>query len=145
MEALHDADAGSWIRPLLDPRARDMHCVVPHGYAAYARVFHPATRDRPVRSASWRRQDRSGFVDVETGPVPWATVAQTFGTPMHALAQFHRLPGPPSEPYGEVLDAGHGRRRRLGGMGRPHEFLRLQPADLPLGRCRDNFRNSVSG
>ena len=105
MESLNDAETGSWVRPLLDPGARDMHCVVPHGYAAYARVFHPATRDRPAASASWRRQDRSGFVDVETESVPWTTVAQAFGTSMHALAQYHRLPGPPSEPYGEVLDA----------------------------------------
>jgi hypothetical protein len=104
MEALYDADSGSWIRPLLDHRVRDMHCVVPHGYAAYARVFHPATRDRRAASA-WRRQDRSAAVDVETETVPWSTVARAFGTSMHALAQYHRLPGPASEPYGEVLDA----------------------------------------
>ena len=82
-----------------------MHCVAPRGYAAYARVFHPATRDRPAASGSWRRQDRSAFVDVETETVPWSALAQAFGTSMHAVAQHHLLPGPASEPYGEVLDA----------------------------------------
>lgn len=82
-----------------------MHCVAPKGYAAYARVFHPATRDRPAASGSWRRQDRSAFVDVETETVPWSALAQAFGTSMHAVAQYHLLPGPASEPYGEVLDA----------------------------------------
>jgi hypothetical protein len=87
MDSLPDAGSGRWIRPLLDPGARDMHCVVPHGYAAYARVFHPAIRDRPAASGSWHRRNRFAFVDIATESVPWSAVARAFGTTMHALAQ----------------------------------------------------------
>ena len=81
-----------------------MHCVVPHGYTAYARVFHPAPRDRPRGTLSWHRQDRSVHVETDTEAARWSTVADRFGKTMHPLAQFHRLAGPPSGPYGEILD-----------------------------------------
>ncbi|MDQ0076364.1 hypothetical protein [Arthrobacter oryzae] len=105
MDPVADAERGAWLHALLDPTARDMHCVVPHGYPAYARVFHPATRDRPAGTLSWHRQDRSLLVEMDTEPVAWSTVAATFGKTMHPLAQFHRLVGPPSGTYGEILDA----------------------------------------
>lgn len=105
MDPIAEAERGAWLHALLDPTARDMHCVVPHGYAAYARVFHPATRDRPAGTLSWHRQDRSLPVVMDSEPASWSTVAATFGKTMHPLAQFHRLVGPLSGPYGEILDA----------------------------------------
>jgi hypothetical protein len=105
MKPLLNAEGGAWLRPLLDATGRDMHCVVPHGYAAYARVFHPASRDRPADTSSWHGQTRSELVDVESEPVTWSSVAGIFGTSMHALAQYHRLPGPEAGQYREVLDA----------------------------------------
>jgi hypothetical protein len=105
VDPIADAEPGAWLHALLDPTARDMHFVVPHGYAAYARVFHPATRDRPAGTLSWHSQDRSGFVEMDSEPAMWSTVAAAFGKTMHPLAQFHRIVGPPSGPYGEILDA----------------------------------------
>lgn len=105
MESLNDAERGGWLRPLLDSRATDMHCVVPHGYPAYARVFHPGIRDRPADTGSWRRRDRTALLDVDSESVSWSAVAGTFGMTLHALAQYQRLLGPAAGPYGEVLDA----------------------------------------
>src|SRR5262245_3272759 len=49
MEWTPDLTAGDWLRPRLDePWRATMHDVVPRGFAAYARVFHPTTRSRPV-------------------------------------------------------------------------------------------------
>lgn len=92
MRLIGQADRGRWLRPLLSGSGPDMHSVVPRGYSAYARVFHPATRDRP-----------SG---TDAGPVSWADVAQIFGKTMHPLAQYHRLAGPKIGTHQEVLDAG---------------------------------------
>ncbi|MDR6506028.1 hypothetical protein [Arthrobacter oryzae] len=105
MDPLADAEPGAWLHVLLDPTARDMHFAVPHGYPAYARVFHPAPRDRPAGTLSWHRHDRSLLVEMDSEPATWATVAARFGKTMHPLAQFHRLVGPQSGPYGEILDA----------------------------------------
>ena len=55
MEWTPDVSAGDWIRDRLDDGAEwgaSMHGVVPRGFEAYARVFHPAWRDRPV-GADW--------------------------------------------------------------------------------------------
>lgn len=91
MEPISDAECGSWLRLLLGGTGGGIHCVVPRGYAAYARVFHPAARDRTT--------------GVDAAPVSWARVAQAFGTTMHPLAQYHRLAGPETGKYREVLDA----------------------------------------
>ncbi len=80
-----------------------MHDVVPRGFDAYARIFHPATRDRPVGRAwprlpyarysrEWSRfQDEAPQIDVER--VGWSDAAAAFGTRMHPLAQWEQLVG----------------------------------------------------
>ena len=85
--------------------AATMHGVVPHGFAAYARIFHPATRDRPVGhgvAAASLRAAREGVERVHgraprdrrrAGDVGRARRG-AFGTTMHALAQWHRIVGP---------------------------------------------------
>lgn len=85
-----DAERGSWLRPLLDAGGEDLN-VVPRGFPAYARVFHPARRDRPTGE--------------DGGPVMWAEVARVFGKTMHPLAQYHRLAGPEVGEHREVLDS----------------------------------------
>ncbi len=65
--------------------------VVPRGFPAYARVFHPARRDRPTGE--------------DGGPVTWTDVARVFGKTMHPLAQYQRLIGPQVGERQEVLDS----------------------------------------
>jgi len=100
-----DISAGDWMRERIDqPWRGTMHDVVPRGFEAYARVFHPASRDRPVGRpwpglpyAAHRRawddfQADSPQIDDES--VTWATTAAAMGTTMHPRAQWHRLVAP---------------------------------------------------
>jgi hypothetical protein len=102
MEWTADVAAGDWIRERLDnPWRGSMHGVVPRGFEAYARIFHPSTRDRPVGVAwppepydehprEWRRfQEAHPEIDDERSS--WAQAATAFGTVFHPLAQWHRL------------------------------------------------------
>ncbi|WP_061963843.1 hypothetical protein [Demequina aurantiaca] len=93
MDTMPDATAGEWLKPLLDTVWHDMHSVVPRGFPAYARIFHPVTRDRPQGTGTWHGHPRMGVVALEEQQVRWSDIARTFGTKMHPLAQFHRLIG----------------------------------------------------
>jgi hypothetical protein len=78
-EAVENAD---WIGAQLHPfNAHDVGSVVPTGFAAYARILHPAsTRDREVR---------------------WAEVAVWSGRVIHPEVQFHALvPSAPGDRLG---------------------------------------------
>lgn len=81
-----------------------MHSVVPRGYPAYTRIFHPAGRDRPAGTRSWHGHRRGGTFEPESERVAWSTAVRAFGTSMHPLAQFHRLTGPDAGGQ-EILDA----------------------------------------
>lgn len=113
MEWTSDIAAGEWIRPRLaawgPPFA--MHITVPAGFEAYARIFHPAARERPVDRA-WpplphddHRREWAAFSaaapEIDTEHVSWSEVAQTFGTTMHPTAQWHRLIRQ-TDPYSHV-------------------------------------------
>ena len=76
-EAVENAD---WFGPRLHPfKAYDVGAVVPTGFAAYARILHPAfTREREVR---------------------WSEVAAWSGRVIHPEVQFHTLV--PSRPRNE--------------------------------------------
>jgi hypothetical protein len=106
MEWTADIEAGNWLRDRIDSGpgwGATMHGVVPHGFPAYARIFHSTMRDRPVGTSwpplpygrhakEWEAfQTSAPEIDVEK--VSWATTAQAFGTTMHALAQWHRIVG----------------------------------------------------
>ncbi|MDQ4214831.1 hypothetical protein [Microbacterium capsulatum] len=94
-----DTEVGSWIRDRLGGWSDGMHAVVPHGFEAYARVFHRAS----VRSASgpavtteaWRALPDDGFerlrAQTRDEPATWATTAEAFGTTLHPLAQWNRI------------------------------------------------------
>ncbi len=105
MEWTDEIGHGAWLREGLDdPWQGTMHDVVPRGFPAYIRIFHPATRDRPV-GAAWpglpyarHRREWDAFQraehDIDTERVTWATTAAALGTTMHATAQWQRLVAP---------------------------------------------------
>jgi hypothetical protein len=74
-------ESGDWIGAQLHPfNAHDVGSVVPTGFAAYARILHPAsTREREVR---------------------WADVAAWSGRAIHPEVQFHALV--PSLPMDQI-------------------------------------------
>ena len=103
MEWIADPSVGDWLHERLDETlTKSMHGVVPRGYAAYARVFHPAqVRSLPggrvPTDAEWDRmppteQTRVMELLVDE-PATWADAAAAFGTTLHPLAQWHRLVG----------------------------------------------------
>ena len=107
MEWTADVSAGNWLTERLgDGRSwgGTMHGVVPRGFDAYARIFHPATRDRPVGVAwppvpyaahakEWNAF-QSAHPEIDEERVTWSDTASAFGTTMHALAQWSRIVGP---------------------------------------------------
>lgn len=100
MEWIADPSAGSWLRERLDAGYATMHGVVPRGYPAYARIFHPAiVRSLPGRAVptaeelvrtpeSEQHALMAEFVDEQ---ISWAETAAAFGTILHPLAQWQRL------------------------------------------------------
>ncbi|WP_165787865.1 MULTISPECIES: hypothetical protein [Cryobacterium] len=105
MDWVGDVGRGEWLRERLDVRWRNMHSAVPHGFEAYARVFHPVTIDRPAGTGTWSGPNRGFASGIDYRSVPWARVAEVGGATMHPLAQFGRLnPGVPNE-YNELVDA----------------------------------------
>ncbi|MBS1908082.1 MAG: hypothetical protein JST33_16300 [Actinobacteria bacterium] len=126
-----DVEVGSWIRERLDPGFATMHGVVPRGFEAYARIFHPASvRSVPsgrvpthdeLRAMSEDEEERilSGLRDDD---ITWADTAAAFGTVLHPLAQWNRLVRTP---------AGEDWRRRRAPDGR--EFSGPIEGDLPPG------------
>lgn len=61
-----------WIADQQAPFGSGISAIVPNGFQAYARVFHPA-------------------VDKNNEPMRWADVAAKSGRTMHRLAQFHAI------------------------------------------------------
>jgi hypothetical protein len=74
--------AGDWLRERLS-EDWSMHHFVPHGFEAYARIFHPA-RSRANQDA----------IDE---PITWQEAAAAFGTTLHAEASWQRLVRTPPE------------------------------------------------
>lgn len=74
-------EQASWIGPRLSPFGADrVDSVIPSGFAAYARLPHPA----------WRNQGEQ--------MVRWAEVAAWSGVPLDRQAQFHDIALPPQAP-----------------------------------------------
>lgn len=108
-----------------------MHGVVPRGFEAYARIFHPAlVRSVPggdvptnheLRTMSEDEKARilSGLRDEQA---TWADTAAAFGTVLHPLAQWNRIVRTPE---------GEDWRRRHAPDGR--EFSAPFEGDLPPG------------
>jgi hypothetical protein len=81
---LHDVSPAAWIGPRLHPFARDVGSIVPEGFPAYARLFHPIQIDRD-------RTER------------WSDVARRNGRIVHPEMQFHLI----SVPQGETPTEKH--------------------------------------
>ena len=100
MEWISDpTTAGGWLAERLDDDW-SMHHFVPHGFEAYARVFHPAeVRSLPDRAIptpdEWERmpdaEQQRLMEQFDDHPATWAETADAFGTTMHALAQWGRV------------------------------------------------------
>lgn len=106
MHWIADPSPGAWLRERLDDGYETMHGVVPRGYPAYARVFHPATvRSLPGRSVpTWDEYDRMPDGERESligqyidEPATWADAAAAFGTELHPQAQWNRIVRTPPE------------------------------------------------
>ena len=72
---LRDVSPAAWIRPRLHPFAQDVGSVIPLGFAAYARLFHPVEVDLS-------RRER------------WSDVAARTGRIVHSEMQFHMIAAP---------------------------------------------------
>lgn len=81
MEWVADVSVGDWLRERLDTDW-SMHHFVPHGFTAYARVFH-----RPGIEGA----------DAENVPTSWAEAAAAFGTTLHAQASWQHLVRTPTD------------------------------------------------
>jgi len=101
MEWTADVAPGAWIRERLDDPSTGMLAFIPSGFEAYARIFHPAERDRPV-GRPWpgvpygaHHKEWEAFQaaqpEIESERVTWATAARAFGTTMHAQASWDHL------------------------------------------------------
>jgi hypothetical protein len=71
-------DAADWIGPRLHPFAQDVGSVVPTGFEAYARIFHPASRLKGTERVEMR----------------WAEMAEWSGRIVHPEMQFHAIAVP---------------------------------------------------
>jgi hypothetical protein len=136
MEWTADVPTADWVRERLDdPWRGTMHDAVPRGFAAYARIFHPATRDRPVgrpwpglpyaaHDREWEAfQADAPEIDVER--VSWSAAAAAFGTTFHPSAQWERLVAP-----GVVVAHEDGPRDADGWRYGAPVVGELDPADL---------------
>lgn len=84
-----DIEAAAWIGERLHGFAQDVGSVIPEGFAAYARIFHPA----------WR----SGYPDMTE--VKWSEVAGATGRVVHPEMQFHAIAQPaPSNQLQPIWD-----------------------------------------
>jgi hypothetical protein len=82
-----EVQAADWIRERLHPFALDVGSVVPAGFAAYVRIFHPASI--------------SGRPEVE---VRWADVAAWSGKTAHPEMQFHAIAAPAPDPEPRIYE-----------------------------------------
>lgn len=109
-EFVPDVDRGEWLRLMEAEPFSSVCSVVPRGYEMYARVFHPAFRDRPSATQTWHGFDEATYFNdaadldavLESERSTWRMMATAFDTTMHPEAQSARLLR--SEP-GEVHSA----------------------------------------
>ena len=104
MDWIADVTPGDWLRERIDAQwtsASGMHMVVPRGFPAYARIFHPATRSRPLgrqwpplphdaHGREWADFSREQPA-IDTERLTWGQTAAAFGTRLHPEAQWSRL------------------------------------------------------
>ncbi len=87
-----EATAGDWILSRLHPHGEDVGSIVPSGFEAYCRVFHPVVPPDPCAPLR-----------------TWTEVANEHGRIPHRQMQFHMIDRPPGSP----APAGDARDERL--------------------------------
>lgn len=96
---ISDASCGDWLSSMNTESFGSFYSIVPRGFAAYARVLHPISRDRPIATQSWSTIDEYTYFDnvgdidalLETQPTTWAAIATAFGRNMHSDVSFDDL------------------------------------------------------
>jgi len=83
-----DVSPAAWIGPRLHPFAQDIGSVIPQGFAAYARLFHPVEVDGS-------RHER------------WSDVARRNGRIVHSEMQFHMIAIPRGQTPSDHHERGH--------------------------------------
>ena len=81
VESSEDVSEARWVEESLS-NFGTLRALMPNGFAAYARIFHPAYLNRD-----------------EERPVRWSTVASWTGRTVHPLMQFERIAGLSEDPH----------------------------------------------
>ena len=81
LEFSEDVSEARWVEESLSAFGT-LRSLLPDGFAAYARIFHPAYLNRD-----------------EERPVRWSTVASWTGRTVHPLMQFERIAGLSEDPH----------------------------------------------
>lgn len=84
LELVTNVKPAGWIVKRLHPFAQDVGSVIPEGYEAYVRVFHPAYRCGPEGNRV---------------PVRWQDIASANGRIVHPEMQFPSITGSPGPNY----------------------------------------------
>lgn len=115
-----EVSAGDWLRERIDePWRGTMHDVVPRGFAAYARILHPASvqslpggeaMPAPEEWASlpWERIEAIAS-RTRHDPIRWRDAAARLGTTMHPTTPWHRLIDRPWDAAGHAVLLDDGR------------------------------------
>jgi hypothetical protein len=90
-----EVEAADWIHGRLHPFAQDVGSVVPLGFDAYARIFHPA--------GSAGRLGASGTI-VPGVAVRWSDVAARSGRTVHPEMQFHAIAAPQRDSEPQIYE-----------------------------------------
>jgi len=114
---LHDVSSAAWIGPRLHPFGQDIGSVIPGGFGAYARLFHPVEVDES-------RRER------------WSEVAARNGRIVHPEMQFHMI----AAPRGQTPSVDYNRRNqpRMGTLHLGHRRIlvdHLRKATTTPDRC----------
>ena len=115
MEWTPDLAAAEWLVERVDCSYATIHGVVPRGFEAYARIFHPASvrtypdgQESALLPSLTPAEFEATVARIVDRPVTWAQTAEAFGTTFHPLAQWHRLVGR-DERWGDAAVAADGR------------------------------------
>jgi hypothetical protein len=91
IEWLDDVRPADWVKDRLAPFCTNVGSVIPSGYAAYARLFHPV---EPATAGQARRR--------------WSDVAAENGRIVHPEMQFHLISLPPNSTTPDRYDPADG-------------------------------------
>src|SRR4051812_2639641 len=83
LRAVREVAAAGWIAPRLGPFAARIDSLVPGGFEAYARIFHPAERPDEQRAtwaevAAWSGKVMHPHVEFSDGPLAPGAEARGF-------------------------------------------------------------------